>query len=208
MELAKYRNRWWKSRILGWTTLTVAWIAILLLVALPAWQKSLAHHREIAQVEAGLAELDSWTVAGKWLELSQAEKGPIIDQAWQQAFPDRRDREQLFLELALVADHSGVDNFNLEETVSEGSAAFLVSPPEQSLFGGSVYGVPVEVPKVELNTYRVKASFTGDYTQTANFMGGLQVIDRALSVHDLVVRPSGDMIKVDLELDIYVSQSS
>lgn len=208
MEFAKYKKPWWKNKAFVLGALAVVWAAALLLVALPAWQQSLVHHREIAELEKGLAELDSWTVAGKWLEISQAETSSKIDQAWRQAFPSQRNREQLFLDLARVADGSGVGNFNLEETPTDDLAAFLVSPPEQSLFGGSVYGVPVQVPKVELKTYRVKASFTGNYRQAASFMGGLQVIDRALSVHDLVVRPSGDKIQVDLELDIYVSQSS
>ena len=208
MEFAQYRKPWWKKPLTGWIALGVIWACALLLVALPAWRQSLVRHDQVAELEKGLAELDSWTVAGKWLQLSQAEKGPLVTAAWEKTFPTMRNREQLFLDLARVADGSGVGNFNLEETDTDHLTAFLVSPPEESVFGGSVYGVPVEVPRVELDTYRVKASFTGNYNQAASFIGGLQVINRALSIHDLVVRPSGDKIKVYLELDVYVSQSS
>ena len=51
----------------------------------------------------GLADLDSWTVAGKWLERSLAEDTRHIEQTWQQTFPMGRAREDLFLNLAQVA---------------------------------------------------------------------------------------------------------
>ncbi len=208
MGIAQDRKPWWRKHLVWWLALGVIWGCALLLVVLPAWRQAIIRNHEIAALEKGLAELDTWTVAGKWLEHSQAKRNALVKVAWEQAFPDGRYREQLFLDLARVADRSGVGNFNLEETETDNLAAFLVSPPEDAVFGGAVYGVPVEVPRVELETYRVKASFTGNYRETARFMGGLQAIDRALSVHDLVLRPAGDSVKVDLELDVYVSQSS
>nr|MEE4268858.1 hypothetical protein [Candidatus Krumholzibacteria bacterium] len=197
-----------KHRPYAWGALAVFWIAALALVAFPSFRQAVAYHKEVQDLEKGLADLDSWTVAGKWLERSLAEDTRHIEQTWQQTFPMGRAREDLFLNLAQVADRSGVREFRLEEIQTEGTAAFLVSPPQSSFFGGSVYGVPVEVPQVTLGNYRVKASFLGNYEQAANFLGGLQSIPRAVSVHHLVARPGSGGITIDLELDIYVSQQS
>jgi len=205
---ANQKSPVWKRPILVWIALSSVWAIALLFVAIPTWRTAIDHHREIQSLEKGLAELDTWTVAGKWLEKSMSQHAVEVEKAWTQTFPSQRNRESLFLDLARVADSSGVDNFNLEEMISEGTAAFLVSPPQESQFGGSVYGVPVEVPQVTMDSYRVKASFRGNYQQATDFLGGLQQIKRALSVHNLVVRPKGDGITVDLELDVYVSQQS
>jgi hypothetical protein len=197
-----------KRPLVAGAILAAAWAVALLLVAVPSWRTAMAHHREVQALEKGLAELDSWTVAGMWLGRSLAERSAATTRQWQEVFPDSRLREDLYLELAGVADRCGVENFSLEEIPSEDVAAFLVSPPEESVFGGSVYGVPVEVPRVSLESYRVKASFAGNYRQAADFLGRMQTIRRALSVHNLVFRPDRDGIRVDMELDVYVSQQS
>lgn len=202
------KNRIWKKPAVAWSLVGVIWIAALVLVALPSWRTALQHHHEVQDLEKGLAELDAWTVAGKWLERGLPTRAAATEQAWHKIFPVGRKREELFLDLAGVADASGVGNFKLQEMRSDHPAAFLVSPPQESVFGGSVHGVPVVVPQVTLDTYRVKASFDGDYQQTADFLGGIQGINRALSVHNLVVQPHGSGIRVDLELDVYVSQQS
>lgn len=204
----KKRMPIWKKPLVRWGALAVAWTAALVLAAVPSWRTAMAHHHEVQELEKGLAELDTWTVAGKWLGRSLADRSARVQDNWEKTFPPQRAREALFLDLAEVADHSGVENFNLEEMKTEDPAAYLVSPPSESQFGGSVYGVPVEVPQVSLDSYRVKASFLGSYHQAADFLGGLQTIRRALSVHNLVVRPKGTGISVDLELDVYVSQQS
>lgn len=204
----KKRKPIWNNPVVLWGALGVVWAAALMLGAVPSWRKAMGHHREVQELEKGLAELDTWTVAGKWLGRSLAERSGQVQKTWELTFPAQRSREALFLELAEVADRAGVADFNLEEMKTEGAAAYLVSPPTESRFGGSVYGVPVEVPQVSLDSYRVKASFLGSYSQAADFLGGLQSIRRALSVHDLVVRPEKTGISVDLELDVYVSQQS
>jgi hypothetical protein len=197
-----------KHRPYAWGALAVVWVFALVLVAFPSFKKAVAYHNEVKELEIGLAELDSWTVAGKWLERSLVNHQKAMDNTWNATFPRARHREDLFLDLAQVADASQVKEFRLEEIRTEGAAAFLVSPPEESYFGGSVYGVPVEVPQVSLSNYRVKASFVGNYKQAARFLGGLQKISRAISVHNLVARPGNGGITIDLELDVYVSQQS
>jgi hypothetical protein len=172
----------------------------------------MVHHQEVKRLEKGLADLDTWTVAGKWLGISLPRRKAAIDTIWQQAFPVGRNREEFFLNLAEVADNSGVEQFNLEEMTMEQVTTTTMEPTMEEDMpsdpGGAVYGVPVEVPRIDLDSYRVKASFQGNYQQAARFMGGLQGISRAVSVHDLVIRPEGGGIRVDLELDVYVSKQS
>jgi hypothetical protein len=55
--------------------LVVAWLAILVGGAVPAWRRALQQHREVRQVEAQLVDLDQWTMAGLWLERSLAPRG-------------------------------------------------------------------------------------------------------------------------------------
>ncbi|MBU2502130.1 hypothetical protein KJ682_12440, partial [bacterium] len=74
--------------------------------------------------------------------------------------------------------------------------------------GGAVDGVPVEVPRIDLGIYRLKAEFQGDYGDLAGFLGRLQRLDRALSVHNLAVSQYNGKTQVELELDVYVSQTS
>ena len=197
-----------KKSAFRWSALAMIWLVAFAVIAVPSWRKAISYHREVQELEKGLAELDTWTVAGMWLGKNLGDRADAMEKTWTQTFPSRRLREELFLQLALVADHSGVAGFKLEEIKCEEVAAFLVSPPQESTFGGTVYGVPVEVPKVSLENYRVKASFQGNYQQTTRFIGGLQSIKRAVSIHHLVARPGTDGITIDLELDIYVSQQS
>ena len=201
----------WKRPAVRLGVLAAAWVLALVLVAIPSLRTAMVRHQEVRQLEQGLAELDTWTVAGKWLELSLPRRQAAIDPVWEQTFPLGRNREQFFLELAEVADHSGVKHFNLSELTMDqpGMEAMPSTDADQpAMFGGSVYGVPVEVPSITLDSYRVKASFQGGYRQAAQFMGGLRSIPRAVNVHDLTIRPESDGIRVDLELDVYVSQQS
>lgn len=203
----------WKKPAVRLGILGAAWVLTLVLVAVPAMRTAMVHHEEVRRLEKGLAELDTWTVAGKWLGLSLPHRQAAIDPVWQETFPLGRNREQFFLALAEVADRSGVKHFNLEELALDQPGLGMEPVPstdleQPAMFGGAVYGVPVEVPRISLDTYRVKASFQGDYRQAARFMGGLQDIPRAVNVHDLVIRPESGGIRVDLELDVYVSQQS
>ena len=205
----------WRRPLFRLGLLGALWALALFLVAIPSLRTALLHHQEVQRLEQGLAELDTWTVAGKWLELSLPRRKAAVEKIWQDSFPLGRRREELFLDLAQVADHSGVQHFNLEEVsldmpgLDSGAPAMGTDPDDgQSMFGGAVYGVPVRIPRITLDTYRVKASFQGNFKQAARFMGGLQNISRAVGVHDLVIRPEGKGIRVDLELNVYVSQQS
>jgi len=203
-------DRWGKRRLF-WGGLIAVYAILCVGVVIPMGSKTLRDHRQVAAVEQELSDLDAWTVAGMWLAPEVARRKPVIDRAWERTFPDRRDRENLFLEIARVADGSGLEDFKLKEIPrAEDQAPMRLQELLAGRMGdgGSVQGVPVTVPRIDLRTYRIKATFESDYRGVTHFLYGLQGLDRALDLHDLVLRDEDRRVKVDLELDVYVSQIS
>lgn len=177
----------------------LAWLGALVGAALPAWRQAVRQHGEIRQVEAKLEELDRWSVAGLWLERSLDERKAAVAPAWSRLFPDQRRSEELFLDLARVADASGVRNFELHELKADEMA------------GTSTDSVPTAGTGADgaaLATYRVRAQFESDYAGVASFLGGLTRLERATTIHQLEVRPLQGAVQAELELDVYVSSSS
>ncbi|MGD9547319.1 MAG: hypothetical protein AB7V45_07155 [Candidatus Krumholzibacteriia bacterium] len=214
MEAGKGMIPW--RRLIGrrvmFSGLGVTWLVLLVTVAIPRMHSALVNHREVQRLERELADLDAWTVAGLWLAPEVAERRPGIEAAWDRSFPASRSREELFLEIARVADAVGLRDFDLTEMDLFGEEA---GPPKLQEHlegylegGGAVDGVPVEIPRIDLGIYRLKAEFQGNYGDLAGFLGRLQRLDRALSVHNLAVSQYNGKTQIELELDVYVSQTS
>ena len=191
MTTATHRRRLSK-RLTLWSVGLVLWVGILFGIAIPSWRQAVIQHRHVEVLERQLADLDQWTVAGLWLEKSLGARRTVINPQWERLFPQESGKGELFWELARVADQSGVDEFELGE---------LILDDEDD--NRSV----ADDPSVPLETYRVRARFRGEYAQVAKFLGGLKNIERAVSVHNLAIRPVRGAVKVDLELDVYVSTS-
>ena len=182
--------RKWPLRTIIWSVGVVAWLGVLFGVAIPAWQHAVVQHEEVQALEIELAALDQWTVAGLWLEKSLAPRQAAINPQWDRLFPSETAKGELFLDLARVADKSGVGEFELRELVLDEGIVVAET------------GNPDSLP---LSAYRVRASFSGQFAQVAEFLGGLRIIERAVSVHNLAIKPTGEAVQVDLELDVYVS---
>lgn len=189
------------------TGLAVIWLAALLGLGVPSWLKVERQHREIADLELRLAELDRWHVAGLWLNRSLARRQEVIDSRWDKLFPPERRRSELFLNLARIADESGVRSFELVElgAAEMGMTGVMEQPAPGTDMGTDASPDPV---LARLNSYRVQARFRGGYEQVARFLGGLNSIERAVSVHNLEIQPARDDITVELELDIHVSKTT
>jgi len=188
------------------------WLVFLVTVVIPTWQGIFVRNSEIRDLEERLATMDEWTVAGMWLSQSVKEREQQVNAVFGRLFPEQRLRGKLFLDLARVADQSGVEGFDLSEATNNGMSGNDVWGDGSSVGPGSGDdGMNPDTANdqilAELATYRVQAHFRGDYHRIARFMGGLQDIERALKVHSLVIRPDKDGIQVDLELDIYVNQA-
>ncbi len=156
-------------------------------------------HREIRQVETRLEELDRWSVAGLWLERSLPERQAAVAPAWARLFPEQRSCEELFLDLAGVADACGLRQFSLHE----------LKPDEMDMVQAETQSTEADsVATSALSTYRVRAEFESDYIGLAAFLGGLSRLERATTIHQLEVRPLQGAVQTELELDVYVSSSS
>ena len=205
-----------------WALASTIWLVLLVTVALPSWQGVRERNEEIQVLEDKLATMDDWTVAGMWLAPSVRQRSLPVNAAFSRLFPAERGREELFLSLAKVADASGVEDFGLSEANSSGmdgndvwsdGAAMTddggAPPPSENpeMDGDAGMEATLEIPQIDLTTYRVNARFSGDYKRVSHFMEELKNIERALKVHSLVVRPEKNGIQVDLELDVYVSQT-
>ena len=200
----------WKSKTLRrWTGLGIlglVWLGVMFGAAVPAWRRAQAKNLEIGALEDRLAEMDRWIVAGMWLERSVTINAPQIETAWNNLFPEERNREDLFLELAAVADKSRVTGFRLQEvkdTRMQEDHLWLDRPDGDiaEWMSGPIIGV-------DLGFYRIKANFRGDYRRVAEFLGGIKKIDRAMSIHSLDVQPDEEGVKVELKLDVYVRETS
>lgn len=212
-EKTETRIAWWRRRQCLWLLVGAVWSVAMLGLALPSWQQTVSRAGQVKTVERDLAALEQWSVAGLWLDKSVAVREPVVNGAWGALFPEGRRRESLFLDLAKVADRSGVADFGLEETESfEQDASY--DPDDMSagqpVVANSTSGLDfsTELPEVQPSSYRIRARFSGDYQKVAAFLSGLQTIERAVSVQSLIIRPNRDGIAVDLELDVYVSEST
>jgi hypothetical protein len=206
---------------------------LLLGVALPRWQEVRRQHREIGELQARLADLDRWTVAGLWLAPSLADREPRVAARWEELFPPRRAREELFLDLAAVADRCAVSAFALQEIDATGAAvgsdaaeeAWQTVPRDdddeeeeeeeeeeaRQAAGGRTAAEAREAAARQATArdrYRVQVRFAADYARTADFLDRLHDLPRAIDVHHLTVQPARTGLDVEMELLIHVSQAN
>lgn len=184
--------RSYPTRILALGALGLVWLGALAVGALPAWQRALSQHREVRRVETQLSDLDSWSVAGLWLERSLAPRQAAVMPVWDRMFPADRGCEQLFLDLAHIADANSVRNFELHEMKADELTEPVTVPTDSSSVAA-------------LSGYRVRARFEGDFGGVAGFLGGLGRLERAVAVHQLEIQPTRGSVQVELELDVYVA---
>lgn len=203
-------RRRFRRRTLIAAGLVLAWTAVLLGGAVPAWRRALRLQREVETVERDLADLDRWSVAGLWLEPAVQRREPAVARVWSGLFPARRGREQLFLDLARIADRSGVAAFSLAEITALGlpvdEMAGPTGPADAPPPPPDGTAAAVAPPAVTLDSYRVRARFEADFVRAADFLAGLRGIERALDVTNLVIRPSGGRLNVEMEMDVYVDR--
>lgn len=219
--MARIKANWLKNSKIRWGLFTGLWVVLVVMVVVPTWQGVVDRNSEIEDLETRLATMDDWAVAGMWLAPQVRERSLPVKAAYSRLFPAERLREELFLSLAQVADISGVENFTLSEASSSGmqendvwndgtamaQAEDSDAPPTDGGASSTDSDMMVEIPKVELGSYRVKTQFYGDYQRIAHFMNELKNIERALKVHSLVLRPQSDGVQVKLEIDVYVSKT-
>jgi hypothetical protein len=199
------------SRLVGTTALAVVWGVLLLGVAVPSWRTVREQHADIRVLERQLADLDHWTVAGLWLEPIVRAQEPVLTAAWERRFPPERAREQLFLDMAQLADRCGLRRFQLEEIENFGTidvGTWSTTDDEDGPPTDVPAGAPQLAPvRIDMNPYLIRTTFVADYSRTAAFLGGLERIDRVIDVRRLAIRPDRVGIEVDIELEVPVSEA-
>ena len=160
------------------------WVVLMATVAVPRWQQVQRQHGEVADLQQRLADLDRWTVAGLWLAPAVASREPAVTAAWHRLYPPERDREELFLALAGVADRCGVEGFAQEEDSAMDAMGSHWSrpgdvdpamaddaPPPSDADAGLAGARPAPVT-IALDRYRVRTRVQADSARIAACASG------------------------------------
>jgi len=193
---------------------------LLSLGTVAVWWRVACLRRETTDAQRQLARLQSWIETAAAVEPAVSDVAREIEARWSRMFPAERRREELFLDLARVADLSGVEAFDLEEEATgraaggDDGAPPPAAPPPGTETGDKPWRIPadagleVSAPTVVLEPYRIKASFRGDYAAVTRFLGGLRRIDRVVEIRRLEMAPEETGLRVGLELGVYVDGTS
>jgi len=191
-----------------WAAAVTIWCVLMFGFAYPNWQKTVDQGREISTLTEKLDQMDQWSVAGIWLDWAITQRSAQVAEHYQKLFPKKRQREELFLQLAGIADQSGISDFKLEEQLDVENTSTWSDDTMDDDVDYTTDMDNRDWSAVELNYFRVQASFLGDYVRVASFLEGVRGLDRALNVHSLIVVPEGTGIRVNLEIDCYVQKHS
>lgn len=197
-----------------------AWIVLVAAGTIPAWNRTRQNAEQLAQTTARQAGMAEWLVAGEWLEGGVQEWEPKLAGEYDRLFPDRRERETLYLELARVARESRIAPLGVREEVdpdedwvandfddNEGDDWGEESYDETSVVANQFAVELGELPGVELQSHRLVVEFQADYDRLTRFLAGLREIPRALRVHCVEASPGRDGVAVRMELDFYVQHA-
>ena len=114
------------------------------------------------------------------------------------------------IELARIADASGVSDFFLAEDAAEMGAGEPVRNDAPMDDGPPTDGMEMQdaAPSVTVEGFRVRSRFQGDLAATARFLAGLENVERALTVREIRIREGGQRLIVEMEMEFYVSQEA
>ena len=205
-----HKPPWRNWRFLLFVTATVAWFGLLAGAAFPAWRSAMRKASEVDNLESRINHLNRWTVAGVWIEKDLRDRGSEIEAEFQRLFPPRHDRATLFLQLARIAEESGVTDLDLATvSIHERDARDLVDamPATDAEMMDSARASDARASDhPNLQPYRLRARFAADIRRTAAFLRAVDNIDRAITIHRVAARPVATGIAVEMELDVYVNE--
>ena len=193
--------------------LLVAWGVVFFGGSLPTWRASYRNDGKIRAASDRLGSLSRMSVAGLWFDAALERWEPELRKEYDCLFPAAKQREELFLEIARVANGCGIDPFVLREIpiVFDGDPEQRSEDDESAAAGDEEIGVLMQqfamdmsrIPSAELYRFRLQANFNTDYEHMVKFIKGLQSIPRALTVHNLAAEPDPEGLSVAMELDFY-----
>lgn len=185
--------------------------ALLALVGVPARRDAVESARLAAELEEGYLGMERWAMDGEAISVAVSEREARVEDLWRRLFPAEKGKDLLFLELARVADASGVADFFLAEAGQEmGDGGFAA--PEAGMDDGPPMDDPMDDavggPAVAVEGYVVRTRFEADMAGAARFLAGLESVERALQVREIRIREGGRRLIVEMEMEFYVSKEA
>ena len=193
--------------------LLAVWGLVFFGGSVPTWRAAYRNEDKIQAASQKVSSLNKMSVAGVWFGAALDRWEPVLREEYNRLFPVEKQREQLFLEIAQVANGCGIDPFVLREVpiadVLDPDA--LTEDPDLAVPSSDEIDVLVEqfameisdLPSADIHTFRLLANFNTDYKHVIQFMKGLRSIPRALTIHSLDAEPCTEGLCVALELDFY-----
>lgn len=185
--------------------------ALLALVGVPARRDAAEHARLAQELEEGYLGMERWAMDGESISVAVSEREARVEDLWRRLFPAEKGKDRLFLELARVADASGVADFFLAEAGQEmGDGGFAA--PEAGMDDEPPMDDPMDDaaggPAVAVEGFLVHTRFEADMAGAARFLAGLESVERALQVREIRIREGGRRLIVEMEMEFYVSKEA
>lgn len=199
-----------RAILLRWGIAALLGAVLLVVVGLPARRDTARNARIAAELQAGYQGMERWEVDGPEIEQAVASHDAAVERRWRRLFPADKGKDVLFLELARIADASGVSDFFLAEKDTEMGAGVVVQADAPMDDAPPVDDMAMDdaAPSVTLESYRVRSRFQGDLESTARFLAGLENVERALTVREISIREGGPRLIVEMEMELYVDKEA
>ena len=193
------------------------WLLAIAFFVWPALRVSRQQAAEISASEARAATLAGWN-SGRALPAAEAARWEAtLDERFEQLFPRERRLEQLFMEIATIANESGVDPVQLRAAVgaaADGEARGELlrargatrQPEDLEALAATLGLAPHNRPASDLRAYRLQVNFDADYEHLARFTDALGTLSRAVCVRNLQARRGSRGVAVQMELEYYVQE--
>lgn len=195
----------------------LAWGVLFFAGSLPSLKRTLDNGKKIKTVSERIEAMTAISSAGSWLEAVVEKMEPALIKEYDVLFPEKKEREELFLQLASLAGESGIDPFTLREIPildsgggSDGSVDEEAMDPNDEDMNMMIEEFAVDLsrlPDPGLQPFRLQVDFDSDYERMTRFISGLESIPRALTLHRLDIEPGPSGVKVIMELDCYAQKS-
>jgi hypothetical protein len=190
------------------------WLLAIGLLVWPALRATREQAATIAALDARAATLAGWS-GGRALPAADAARWEAaLGERFEQLFPRERHLEQLFMEIASIANESGVDPVQLRADVGaaygEGQGELLSArgaggePEALRALADQLGLAPQSLPASDLRAYRLLVEFDADYANLARFTDALPTLSRAVCVRSLRAGEGLRGVAVQMELEYYV----
>ncbi len=193
------------------------WLLAISFFVWPSLRTSRQQAAEISACDARAASLARWN-GGRALPAAEAARWEAtLGARFEQLFPRERRLEQLFMEIATIANESGVDPVQLRADI--GAAAdgerkgelrsargTAVQLEDLEALAATLGLAPGDRPVSDLRAYRLQVNFDADYEHLARFTDALGTLSRAVCIRNLQARRGSRGVAVQMELEYYVQE--